>query len=85
MLLNCGDDIMVRYIKSDVHGKIAETGEPCIMRANGYWTDSRGRHITCYERVDVDVEYNDGVPVKRLYSMDRHHMFYAETEDEILY
>ena len=63
-------------------GTIASTGERCEMRANGYWTGDRGRHITSYERTDKQ-EYNkDGKPVFRQYSMDRHRRFYLETEDE---
>lgn len=74
---------MVRYIKADVSGKIADTGERCTMRATGYWTGG-GRRTTSYERTDVDVEYNDrGEPVFRQYSMDKHHRFYVETEDRI--
>lgn len=66
----------------EISGTIAETGEPCKMRANGYWTGERGRHITSYERTDKQ-EYNkDGKPVYRQYSMDRHRRFYLETEDE---
>lgn len=64
-------------------GTIASTGERCEMRANGYWTGERGRHITSYERIDKPIEYNErGAPVIRQYSMDRHHKFYIETEDE---
>jgi len=74
---------MKRYIKSDVTGKIAETGEKCIMRPNGFWVQG-GRRITSYERVDKDIEYNDrGKPVRRQYSMDRHRRFWMETEDAI--
>ena len=74
---------MKRYIRSDISGRIAETGERCIMRANGYFTDS-GRKFTSYERVDKDIEYNEsGRPVRRLYTMDRQHRFWVETEDEI--
>ena len=80
---------MKRYIKADreigvVSGRIAETGEPCKMKMNGYWVGSRGRHISSYERVDKDVEYNeDGRAVYRQYSMDRQHRFWLETEDLI--
>lgn len=74
---------MKRYIRSDIKGKLAETGEPCVMRANGYWTGG-GRRTTSYERIDVDVEYDDrGKPVYRQYSMDKHRRFYVETEDEV--
>lgn len=63
-------------------GTIASTGERCEMRANGYWT-SGTKHITSYERIDKPIEYNErGAPVIRQYSMDRHHKFYIETEDE---
>ena len=76
---------MKRYIRSDIKGKIAETGEPCVMRSNGYWTGGPGgRRTTCYERVDKPIEYDDrGNPVRRLYSMDKRRRFYAETEDEL--
>lgn len=74
---------MKRYIRSDVKGKIAETGEPCVMRANGYWTGG-GRRTTSYVRVDKNIEYNeDGMPVIRQYTMDRNHRFWLETEDVI--
>ena len=54
------------------------------MRSTGYWIGARGQHITSYERVDKDVEYDDkGRPVYRQYSMDKHHVFYLETEDVI--
>jgi len=78
---------MKRYINASrelgtVSGTIAETGEKCVMRMNGYWVGAGGRHISRYERVDKDVEYNEkGQPVFRQYSMDRHHKFYLETED----
>ena len=66
-----------------IKGRIASTGEPCKMQSNGYWTDNRGRHITSYERIDIETEYNDrGKPVFRQYSKDRHNNFYVETEDE---
>lgn len=56
------------------------------MRANGYWVGARGKHITSYERVDKDTEYDDdGNPVFRQYSMDRHHNFYIESEDRAYY
>lgn len=80
---------MKRYIKSSradgiTSGRIAETGEPCKMRANGYWIGAGGAHITSYERVDKEVEYDEkGRPVFRQYSMDRRHNFYLETEDII--
>lgn len=74
---------MKRYIRSDISGRIAETGERCIMRANGYFTDG-GRKFTSYERVDKDIEYNkSGRPVRRQYTMDRQHRFWVETEDEV--
>lgn len=85
---------MKRYIKSDYElveprstkGTIAETGEKCVMRMNGYWVGAGGRHITSYERVDKKVEYDDrGNPVIRQYSMDRQHRFYIETEDPASY
>jgi len=67
-----------------ISGRIAETGEPCKMRNNGYWVGAGGRHISSYERVDKEVEYDDrGRPVFRQYSMDRHHRFWLETEDII--
>lgn len=69
-----------------VSGKIAETGEKCVMRMNGYWVGAGGRHISSYERVDKPVETNDrGDPVVRQYSMDRQHRFYVETEDPASY
>lgn len=69
-----------------VRGTIAETGEPCIMRMTGYWIGARGRHISSYERVDKEVEYDDrGRAVYRQYSMDRQHKFYLETEDTLYY
>lgn len=84
---------MKKYIKSNesdypevrsTRGTIYETGEKCLMRSTGYWVGARGQHITSYERVDKDVEYDDrGRPVYRQYSMDRHHLFYLETEDVI--
>ena len=83
---------MKKYIKSDydfveskpIKGIIYETGEKCLMRMNGYWVGAGGRHISSYERVDKDVEYDDkGRPVYRQYTMDRHHVFYLETEDVI--
>lgn len=71
-------------IESNITGRIAETGEHCVMEPNGYWVGAGGRKITSYERVDKDVEYNDaGEPVRRQYSMDRQHRFWVETEDEI--
>lgn len=74
---------MKRYIKSDITGKIAETGEKCIMKPNGFWVQN-GRHITSYERVDKEIEYDGrGRPVRRQYSMDRHRRFWAETEDAV--
>ena len=70
--------------ESTIRGKIADTNEPCVMQANGYWMGDKGRKITSYERVDKDVEYDDkGNPVKRQYSMDRQHRFWIETEDMI--
>ena len=78
---------MIRYVKAErepgvISGRIAETGEPCKMRMNGYWVGGGGKHISSYERVDKEVEYNeDGRPVYRQYSMDRHHRFWLETED----
>ncbi len=70
--------------ESTITGKIASTDERCVMKPNGYWVGTGGRHITSYERVDKDVEYNDrGEPVNRQYSMDRQHRFWVETEDEI--
>lgn len=80
---------MKRYIASKrepgiVSGRLASTGEPCVMRINGYWIGGNGQHITSYERVDKEVEYNeDGDPVFRQYSMDRHHRFFLESEDNI--
>lgn len=76
---------MKRYIKSDISGKIADTDERCTMRANGYWVGRGGRKITSYSRTDKEVEYrDDGTSVVRQYSMDRHHRFWAETEDEAI-
>lgn len=77
---------MKRYIKSDITGKLADTGERCVMRPTGFWTSGPrgGGRITSYERVDVDMEYaDDGTPVYRQYSMDNHRRFYVETEDEV--
>ena len=79
---------MKRYIQSTdefyrpVSGTIYETGEKCKMQPNGYWVGSRGQHITSYERVDVDQEYDEkGRAVFRQYSMNRKHQFFIETED----
>lgn len=73
-----------QYIRSDISGKIAETGERCVMRPIGYWVADKGRRVTSYERVDKDVEYtDDGTPVRRQYSMDRQHRFWVETEEEV--
>lgn len=67
-----------------ISGRIENTDERCKMRANGYWTGEGGRHITSYERVDKDIEYDEkGRPVLRQYSMDRQHRFWIETEDLI--
>lgn len=75
---------MKLYIRSDVKGKIAETGEPCVMRANGYWKGYGGKRRTSYTRTDKEVEYtDDDIPVIRQYSMDRNHRFWLETEDVI--
>ena len=80
---------MKKYISAKreigvVSGKIAETGEPCKMRMTGYWTGAQGKHISSYERIDKEVEYDDqGRAVYRQYSMDRHHRFWVETEDRI--
>ena len=64
-------------------GRIAETGEPCRMQNNGYWTAAGGRHITSYIRIDVETEYNKaGRPVFRQYTKDRYNNFYVETEDD---
>ena len=82
---------MKKYITSSrepgtVSGRIAETGEPCVMRMNGYWVGAKGRHISSYERVDKEVEYDeDGRPVFRQYSMDRQHRFWLESEDRLYY
>jgi hypothetical protein len=74
---------MKKYIKSDTIGKIAKTGEKCIMRPIGFWVQD-GRRITSYEQVDKEVEYDDrGRPVRRQYSMDRYHRFWVETEDTV--
>ena len=71
-------------VESKVTGKIAETGERCVMEPTGYWVGANGRHITSYERVDKDIEYDkNGNPVKRQYSMDRQHRFWIETEDKV--
>lgn len=75
---------MKRYIKSDISGRIANTGERCIMQPNGYWVADKGRRVTSYKRVDKDIEYtDDGTPVRRQYSMDRQHRFWIETEEEV--
>lgn len=67
-----------------ISGKIEDTDERCKMQANGYWVGAGGKHITSYQRIDKDVEYdNAGNPVFRQYSMDRHHRFWVETEDRI--
>lgn len=74
---------MKKYILSNVAGRIGDTNERCIMYPNGYWT-MNGKRVTSYKRADKDIEYNDeGIPVDRQYSMDRHHRFWVETEDEI--
>lgn len=74
---------MVRYVKSDVSGRIAITDEKCVMRPIGYWVQD-GRRVTSYERVDKEIEYDDrGRPVRRQYSMDRHRRFWLETEDAV--
>lgn len=81
---------MKRYIRSDVSGRIvetsgriAETGEPCKMRANGFWV-AGGKKITSWVRTDKEIEYtDDGTPVRRQYTMDRQHRFWVETEDEV--
>lgn len=71
-------------IESNITGRIAETGERCVMEPNGYWLGRNGRKITSYERVNKDIEYNDkGEPVHRQYSMDRQHRFWVETEDRL--
>lgn len=78
---------MKRYIRSSkripntVSGRIATTGEPCVMQVTGYWTGAGGRHITSYWRVDKPDLDDNGERVYRQYSMDRHHLFYLETED----
>ena len=70
-------------IESTIRGRIADTNEPCIMQAIGYWTNN-GRRITSYERVDKEIEYDkNGNPVRRQYSMDRQHRFWIETEDRV--
>lgn len=80
---------MKKYIRSErevgvVSGRIENTDERCVMRMNGYWTGEGGRHISSYERIDKEVEYaDDGTPVFRQYSMDRHHRFWIESEDKI--
>lgn len=77
---------MKRYIKSDITGWLADTGERCVMRPNGFWKGGPrgGGRITSYVRVDVDKEYaDDGTLVHRQYSMDNHRRFWVETEDEV--
>ena len=54
-----------------IKGTLAQTGEKCVMEANGFWIGARGRHITSYIRVDV--------PDNKQYSMDVHRRFYVET------
>ena len=61
-----------------ISGTIYETGERCKMQSNGYWTGSKGRHITSYVRVDK----NEPEGIARQYSMDRKHRFFIETEDK---
>ncbi len=78
---------MKKYIVSSrepgtVSGTLYDTGEKCVMRMNGYWVGAGGRHISSYYRVDVEQEYDEnGRPVFRQYSMDKHHKFYLESED----
>jgi hypothetical protein len=56
-------------------GTIYETGERAKFVANGYWIGPKGRHITSYERVDVEE-----TPYRQ-YSRDRYGNYYIETED----
>lgn len=77
-------DTMKLRIKESISGRIEDTGERCVMEPTGYWIGANGRHITSYERVDKEIEYDrDGNPVKRQYSMDRQHRFWIETEDRV--
>ncbi len=64
----------------NIKGRIENTNEECIMQANGFWVGEKGRHITSYIRID-----KPETDVHRQYSMDRHHRFWIETEDRILY
>lgn len=66
-------------------GTIETTGERCEMEATGFWVGAKGRHITSYVRTDKAETDSEGRPVSRQYSMDRHHRFWIETEDRILY
>ena len=70
-----------RQLPNLSYGKLAETGERCVMQSNGYWVGDGGRRITSYIRVDKP-EYNaKGEKVFRQYIMDRQHRFWLETED----
>ena len=57
----------------NTYGRLADTGERCVMQANGFWVAAGGRHVTSYVRVDKEDN--------KQYSMDRKHLFYVETED----
>lgn len=60
--------------KRRIHkGIIADTGEQCEMRANGFWIGARGAHITSYERIDKE----DGIQ----YSKEKCNVFHIETVD----
>jgi len=56
-----------------IKGRLADTGEKCVMEANGFWLADRGRKITSYVRIDK--------PDNKQYSMDRRRLFYVETVD----
>lgn len=78
------ESIRKLHIKESISGRIEDTNERCIMEPTGYWIGAKGKHITSYERVDKDIEYDkNGNPVKRQYSMDKQHRFWVETEDRI--
>ena len=70
-----------RMLPNISYGRIAETGEKCVMQSNGYWEGPGGRRITSYWRVDKPDLNEKGERVYRQYSMDRHHRFWLETED----
>lgn len=54
-------------------GVIYETGEKATFVSNGFWIGSKGRHITSYERTDVEDT--------KQYSRDKNNVFYTEMWD----